>query len=204
MLFRSISQAAADQQAIDDVKLNDQNYANANGTCSLLYYNVVESGTYTRNNCGSGYTPGTATYTVAANTYSTTVSQAAANQLAINDVNANGQNYANTNGSCTPIITPVYGNLTLTAGVASVTFTTTTVANIVLSINPNPGTTYSLAYTLTGPTSASGTQCASRSTVTCSYPGSTTITNAPVGTYTLQIRLASGTSSSMSMSYTYN
>jgi YD repeat-containing protein len=199
-----ISQNAANQQAADDVRLNGQNYANANGTCSLLYYNVAESGTYTRNNCGSGYTAGTATYTVPANTYSSTVSQAAANQLAINDVNANGQNYANTYGTCTPIITPVYGSLTLTGGSASVTFTTTTVANIVLSINPNPGTTYSLAYTLTGPTSTSGTQCASRSSVTCSWPSSATITNAPVGTYTLSIRLASGTSSSMSMSYNYN
>ena len=56
---------------------------------------------FTRNNCPSGQTGSQVTYTVQANTYSSTVSQAAANQLAQNDINANGQAYANTNGTCT-------------------------------------------------------------------------------------------------------
>jgi hypothetical protein len=54
-----------------------------------------------RNNCPSGQTGTSITYTVPANTYSSGTSQAAADQLALNDIAANGQNYANTNGTCT-------------------------------------------------------------------------------------------------------
>jgi 20S proteasome alpha/beta subunit len=95
----AISQADANQQAINAVNANGQAYANANGTCT--FYNVATSGTYTRNNCSCVYTGSSVTYTVAANTYSSTVSQAAANTLAQNDVNANGQAYANAHGTCT-------------------------------------------------------------------------------------------------------
>ncbi len=71
-------------------------------TCPAgTYYNTVQSGSFTRNNCSSGYTGSTVTYTVPAGTYSSTTSLAAANQLGINDKNANGQAYANTNGTCT-------------------------------------------------------------------------------------------------------
>jgi hypothetical protein len=68
------------------------------------YYNAAQSQNFTRNNCPSGYTGSTVTYTVPAGTYSSTTSQAAADQLAMNDINANGQNYANTNGTCTQTI----------------------------------------------------------------------------------------------------
>ena len=95
----TVSQAAADQLAQNDVNANGQTYANNNGTCT--FYNVQKSGSFTRNNCPTGGTPNTVTYTVAAGTYSSTVSQAAADQLAQNDVNGNGQTYANNNGTCT-------------------------------------------------------------------------------------------------------
>ncbi len=65
-----------------------------------VFYNDQESGTFTRNNCGAGYIGSSVTYTVAANTY-TASTKAAANQLAINNVNANGQSYANSHGTCT-------------------------------------------------------------------------------------------------------
>jgi hypothetical protein len=65
------------------------------------YFNAQQSQNFTRNNCGTGYTGSTVTYTVQPGKYSSTVSQAAANQLATNDINANGQNYANANGTCT-------------------------------------------------------------------------------------------------------
>ena len=41
------------------------------------------------------------TYTVNANTYSSTISQSDADSKAQNDINANGQTYANNNGYCT-------------------------------------------------------------------------------------------------------
>jgi Family of unknown function (DUF5977) len=70
---------------------------------SVNYYNAQLSQVFTKNNCASVCDIGSqVTYTVPASTYSSTVSQAAADQLAQNDINANGQQYANTNGTCTP------------------------------------------------------------------------------------------------------
>jgi hypothetical protein len=66
-----------------------------------VFKNVAKSGTFTKNNCPTGATPSTHVYTVAANTYTSTVSQADADNKAIADINANGQNYANNNGKCT-------------------------------------------------------------------------------------------------------
>lgn len=82
------------------------NYAGQPEACPLTpnpvyYFNVQLSQVFTRNNCPAGQTPGQVTYTVAANTYSSTISQADANQQAQNEINANGQAYANANGSCT-------------------------------------------------------------------------------------------------------
>ncbi|WP_099711038.1 DUF5977 domain-containing protein [Flavobacterium sp. 9] len=96
----AVSQAAADALAQTDVNNNGQAYANANGTCT--FYNVLKSGTYTRNNCGAtAVSSGSVVYTVAAGKYSSVVSQAAADNLAQDELNANGQNTANTQGICT-------------------------------------------------------------------------------------------------------
>lgn len=80
------------------------NYAgqpeNCGGT-TTVYSNTVKSGTFVRNNCGTGSTGSSVTYTVAAGTYTSTISQADADAKAQNDVNTNGQAYANANGSCT-------------------------------------------------------------------------------------------------------
>lgn len=70
---------------------------------SGVYYNSLQSQSFTRNNCSPGYTGSSVTYTVAASTYASPVSLAAANQLALDDIAANGQNYANVNGTCTPV-----------------------------------------------------------------------------------------------------
>ena len=94
----AISQADADAKAQSDVNTNGQAYANQNGTCT--WYNVSKSGVYTKNNCGGG-TGSPVTYTVAAGAYSSTTSQADADGKAQNDVDANGQTYANNNGYCT-------------------------------------------------------------------------------------------------------
>lgn len=96
----TISQADADQKAQTDVSTNGQAYANQNGTCT--WYNAVKSGTFTRNNCPAGYFGSTVTYTVNQGVYSSVISQADADQKALNDVNVNGQAYANTTGTCTP------------------------------------------------------------------------------------------------------
>ena len=101
----TVSQAAADNLATTDLSANTQNYANANGTCTVIpvtiYYNIKMSATATKNDCGTGYTGSKVTYTVAAKTYSSTISQTDANNLASADLNANKQAYANANGTCT-------------------------------------------------------------------------------------------------------
>lgn len=120
-----LSQADADQLATNDLIVNGQKWANETGQCVQTWYNAAQSATFTRNNCVAGYSGGSVTYTVNAGTYSSTISQADADQQATNDINANGQNYANTNGSCTasscevltlPDVYTVSSNITSAAG----------------------------------------------------------------------------------------
>lgn len=70
---------------------------------TTYYYNIAKSQSFTKNNCGTGMIPLATpiSYTVPAGKYSSTISQAAANQTAQNDIDVNGQNYANANGICT-------------------------------------------------------------------------------------------------------
>ena len=110
----TVSQADADNKAIADLDANKQTYANTNGTCTIIpqtvWYNTQKSASATKNSCGSGYTGSTVTYTVTANKYSSTVSQADADNKAIADLDANKQTYANTNGTCTIIPQTVWYN----------------------------------------------------------------------------------------------
>jgi hypothetical protein len=98
--FSATSQAHADQMAEADITANGQVYANTYASCRWVYYNVQKSGSFTRNNCGTGQ-GSVYTYTVPANRYNSIVSQAHADQMALGDINANGQAEANINGSCT-------------------------------------------------------------------------------------------------------
>ncbi len=85
-------------------------YAGDIASCDAgIFYNTEQSGTFTKS-CDEGYTGSTVTYTVAANTYSSTVSQAAADALAAADVSANGQAYANANGTCIAVCTSCTGD----------------------------------------------------------------------------------------------
>jgi hypothetical protein len=152
-------------------------YFGTNNAC-IQYYNVAKSQTFTRNNCGSGYTGGTVTYTVAANTYASLISQGAADTLALNDIAANGQNYANTNGTCNS------SGVTITstnyAGVSGFTATFTNTANgnqTVFSIPASGGTlgtltpaTYNVTIAKSGNTTQYvATVCSSMHAVTSSY-----------------------------------
>lgn len=98
-----ISTADATAKAVHDLNKMGYFYATDHGTCLPLYYNTEISRTYTKNNCPNDYySPGgtNVVYTVEANKYSTTVSQAAADAMAAADTAANGQTYANANGVC--------------------------------------------------------------------------------------------------------
>jgi YD repeat-containing protein len=77
------------------------NYAGQQGACPIpgLYFNTAQSQYFTRNNCPNG-AGSSVTYTVRDSTYTSTVSAADANNQALADILANGQNYANTTGIC--------------------------------------------------------------------------------------------------------
>ena len=67
------------------------------------YYNVAKSAYFVKDNCppGSDVQPNTTTnYSVPANKYSSTISQADADAKAQAEIDANGQNKANTEGLC--------------------------------------------------------------------------------------------------------
>jgi hypothetical protein len=97
-----ISQVDADNQALVDFDTNGQSFANINGTCTaeIDYYNVAQSGSATKQGCTQERKGSTEVYSVAANTYSSTISQVDADQKAIDDVNQNKQANANSKGTC--------------------------------------------------------------------------------------------------------
>ncbi len=64
------------------------------------FYNVARSFTFNKNNCSTSGSGSAVVYTVPASSYSSTISQADADAKAQNDINNNGQNYANSNGTC--------------------------------------------------------------------------------------------------------
>ncbi|MFB6454374.1 DUF5977 domain-containing protein [Chitinophaga sp. Hz27] len=66
----------------------------------VVYKSQAKSGTFSKNNCASGFAGSTVTYIVPAEKYTSTISQLDADQKAQNDVNNNGQAYANSTGKC--------------------------------------------------------------------------------------------------------
>ncbi len=70
-----------------------------------IYYNTLRSQIFTKNNCSPGNIGSQVTYTVPAGKYSSTFSQSEADAQATNEINLNGQNYANGLGTCIPAIT---------------------------------------------------------------------------------------------------
>ncbi len=81
------------------------NYAGQLEQCpGLLFESYPQSQTFTRNNCGSNFTGGTATYTIPKGKYTSASSQEDVDMKAYNDLNTNGQAYANINGACIPYV----------------------------------------------------------------------------------------------------
>lgn len=100
----------ANQKALDFLNSQyAQDVANNNALCygggGDPIPNQEQSVAFTKNDCSSG-TPSIVTFTVAAGSFYSTISQADANQKARDYANANGQTYANDNGLCTS--TPLY------------------------------------------------------------------------------------------------
>ncbi len=85
-----------------DKKILKKNCYNYNGqleNCNI-YYNEVATGSFTKAGCASCTNSSSIVYTVPANMYLSTYSLVEANAMAQNEINLNGQTYANTNGVC--------------------------------------------------------------------------------------------------------
>lgn len=98
---------------------NGQVYANTFGSCSqIVFGNVAKQHTFVKE-CPSGYVGSGIVYQVERYKY-TDATQILADQQALNDIDLNGQNFANANGTCTLVVTATY-YLTLTnaSGVVS-------------------------------------------------------------------------------------
>ncbi len=117
----TVSQDDANAKAIEELNAYKQLYANAYGACTLTaaitYYNARLTTTATKNDCGTGYTGSTETFAVAANNYSSTISQEDANARATEELNAYKQLYANAYGTCTLKQGIIFYNSKLTATV---------------------------------------------------------------------------------------
>jgi hypothetical protein len=88
-------------------------YTGSNAS-SLVYYNTQISATASRNDCRIGYIGSTVNYTIAAKKYSSSISQADADNKALSDLNTNKQAYANAYGTCNAAAMTYY-NVAITA-----------------------------------------------------------------------------------------
>lgn len=100
-----ISQADADKKAQDDLLANGLNHANTHhGTCIQIFSNDPLSQTFTKQGCAPGTVGTTITYSVPAGKYTSTISQADANQEAQDEMDANGQAFANMPGNASCVV----------------------------------------------------------------------------------------------------
>lgn len=104
----AISQEDADAQVQNELLTLGQTYANANGSCTKVYTNTLQSRAVMSESCGPGYEGGQVTYTVPAGQYFSTISQADAEQKALKEIDANIYTYANSleHRVCARVTTP--------------------------------------------------------------------------------------------------
>jgi hypothetical protein len=88
------SQEDADAQAEAELNANGQLTADQSNNCIQVYYNEEKWQDFESESCGDGYIGGVVRYTVPANRYWSTDPNEA-NQMALDEINANGQAYAN-------------------------------------------------------------------------------------------------------------
>lgn len=100
-----ISQSDADDKAMKDIEQNGQNWVNEHGSCiTILWYNVKKSKSFRKNDCDPDTEEGSlVTMTIEAGQFSSTISQEDADRKAEAELNAKGQDYANSHGTCNTI-----------------------------------------------------------------------------------------------------
>lgn len=99
------SQSDADDKAMKDIEQNGQNWVNEHGRCiTILWYNVKKSKSFRKNDCDPDTEEGSlVTMTIEAGQFSSTISQEDADRKAEAELDAKGQDYANSHGTCNTI-----------------------------------------------------------------------------------------------------
>lgn len=189
----------------NEFNANGQAYANGNGSCIAIpkIYNTAVSKTFTKNNCTiTAEVGGDVVYTVPAGKYFSYSSQDDANAKAQAEIDASGQAYANTNGSCGVIYVKLsYENQTSDGH--------TTTADVVLRFYKDAACTksymlkgsLSVKYSLQDIEEDSGTELSNTttsSTITCT--GSSTFIGHGTTIYTI-VDFGGGTTSSSTYHY---
>lgn len=100
-----ISQSDADDKAMKDIEQNGQNWVNEHGRCiTILWYNVKKSKSFRKNDCDPDTEEGSlVTMTIEAGQFSSTISQEDADRKAEAELDAKGQDHANSYGTCNTI-----------------------------------------------------------------------------------------------------
>lgn len=100
-----ISQSDADDKAMKDIEQNGQNWVNEHGRCiTILWYNVKKSKSFRKNDCDPDTEEGSlVTMTIEAGQFSSIISQEDADRKAEAELDAKGQDYANSHGTCNTI-----------------------------------------------------------------------------------------------------
>lgn len=100
-----ISQSDADDKAMKDIEQNGQNWVNEHGRCiTILWYNVKKSKSFRKNDCDPDTEEGSlVTMTIEAGQFSSAISQEDADRKAEAELDAKGQDYANSHGTCNTI-----------------------------------------------------------------------------------------------------
>lgn len=100
-----ISQSDADDKAMKDIEQNGQNWVNEHGRCiTILWYNVKKSKLFRKNDCDPDTEEGSlVTMTIEAGQFSSTISQEDADRKAEAELDAKGQDYANSHGTCNTV-----------------------------------------------------------------------------------------------------
>ena len=100
-----ISQSDADDKAMKDIEQNGQNWVNEHGRCiTILWYNVKKSKSFRKNDCDPDTEEGSlVTTTIEAGQFSSTISQEDADRKAEAELDAKGQDYANSHGTCNTV-----------------------------------------------------------------------------------------------------
>ncbi|NMR35148.1 hypothetical protein HIO71_13210 [Chryseobacterium aquaticum] len=89
---------------LKDFNYNLKGFTSNSNTNGITYLNQMYSSSFQRNNCAPNFVGGYYVYKVNEGIFISNISQADANQKALDEITANGQNVANNSATCVPAV----------------------------------------------------------------------------------------------------